>query len=277
MLKSRLRLMAVFLCSATLLVFCPSLATAADGPVSCPPNGYWDPTQGTCVITVITPPGGGGGGGTGGGGTGGGGTGGGGQPVVAPVCTWIKEIPCTDATGANWDQGKLCYVFLDSAGYPPDNPIWAGHYPEGAIYTCYNPFITGTGYSFWAAAPAGAAPPPPPDPAVLARQAVAAMNLQAVTIGIVPEPLPGRVGLIGLPTWMWVLAPAANTMGPVTKSASAGGTRWWLTRRWTGWSGTWATASRSRVPALALPTRTTTASPRLRPVATRTRGRVGTP
>ncbi len=49
------------------------------------------------------------------------------------------------------------------------------------------------------------------------------MNLRAVTIGIVPEDRPGRVGIIGMPTWMWAVTPSAATLGPVTRSASAGG------------------------------------------------------
>jgi hypothetical protein len=48
------------------------------------------------------------------------------------------------------------------------------------------------------------------------------MNLSAVRIGIVPEDLPGRVGVIGVPTWMWAVSPDAATWGPVTRSVSAG-------------------------------------------------------
>lgn len=49
------------------------------------------------------------------------------------------------------------------------------------------------------------------------------MNLKAITIGIVPEPRPGSIGIIGMPTWMWAQNPNANTWGPLTRSASAGG------------------------------------------------------
>ena len=49
------------------------------------------------------------------------------------------------------------------------------------------------------------------------------MGLRAITIGIVPEPLPGRVGIIGLPTWMWVDNPTETTLGPISRTASAGG------------------------------------------------------
>jgi hypothetical protein len=49
------------------------------------------------------------------------------------------------------------------------------------------------------------------------------MQLRAVSIGIVPEDVPGRVGIIGLPSWMWVEDPGQHTMGPITRTASAGG------------------------------------------------------
>ncbi|MGB8384434.1 MAG: hypothetical protein WCG47_24895, partial [Dermatophilaceae bacterium] len=72
---------------------------------------------------------------------------------------------------------------------------------------------------YWAAS----APAPPPDPRQLAQQAVASMNLSAITIGLVPEPEEGAVGLVGMPNWMWVENPSENTWGPITRSASAAG------------------------------------------------------
>ncbi len=49
------------------------------------------------------------------------------------------------------------------------------------------------------------------------------MNLSAITIGLVPEPEAGSVGLVGMPNWMWVENPSENTWGPITRSASAAG------------------------------------------------------
>ncbi len=49
------------------------------------------------------------------------------------------------------------------------------------------------------------------------------MNLKAIGIGLLPEPRPGSVGLVGMPNWMWVANPTANTWGPITRSASAAG------------------------------------------------------
>jgi hypothetical protein len=60
------------------------------------------------------------------------------------------------------------------------------------------------------------------DPVVLAYRAIAAMDLDPVAIGIVPESGPNRVGLVGLPVWMWVDSPTGHTFGPITTSASEG-------------------------------------------------------
>lgn len=49
------------------------------------------------------------------------------------------------------------------------------------------------------------------------------MRLKAITPGIVPESGAGSIGIIGMPTWMWVENPTENTWGPITRSASAGG------------------------------------------------------
>lgn len=48
------------------------------------------------------------------------------------------------------------------------------------------------------------------------------MDLDPITIGIVPESGPDRVGLVGLPVWMWVENQAEDTWGPITRSASEG-------------------------------------------------------
>ena len=49
------------------------------------------------------------------------------------------------------------------------------------------------------------------------------MQLHAIGIGLVPEPRPGSVGLVGVPNWMWVEQPSANTWGPISQTAAAGG------------------------------------------------------
>jgi len=120
-------------------------------------------------------------------------------------------------------QSQQCYAKAASPQPPKSDLVWQGH-TDGAIYDCYHPALGPGGFivsQFWSASPPGVGAPP--DPAQLARRAIAVMNLHAVRIGIVPEARPGRVGLVGMPVWMWADAPDPATWGPVTKSASTGG------------------------------------------------------
>lgn len=132
-----------------------------------------------------------------------------------------EDMPCTQG-GARWSNGQGCYVSRADPQPPKSDPVWEGH-TDGAIYGCYSPELVGTRLTYQWAAATPAAVAPPPDPQVLAREAVAAMELRAVRIGIVPEDRPGSVGLIGLPTWMWVENPGRTSWGPISRSASAAG------------------------------------------------------
>ena len=124
-------------------------------------------------------------------------------------------------------DGQLCAPAGLSDPQPfKSDPVWGGH-TDGAIYDCVVGPLAGPGgpvtvdyvIKYWAAS----APVVPPDPAELAQQAVASMGLQAVRVGIVPEPVAGSVGLVGMPNWMWVAQPDAQTFGPITRTASAAG------------------------------------------------------
>ena len=138
----------------------------------------------------------------------------------APTCVaGDRNIPCRDAFGGTWSSSHGCYLRPMTVQLPRSDPAWQGH-KDGNLYWCYLADDSDA-FSLWLAAAPGA--PAPPDPEVLARRAVAAMGLTAVTIGIVPEDLPGRVGIIGLPTWMWVKDPGPGSWGPITRTASAGG------------------------------------------------------
>ena len=194
-----------------------SPASAGD-PVTCTPPSVFNPRWGTCTIVVEDPggpvgtkPGGGGGGQSGG-------------APKACVNANGDELPCRD--GASWWSNSWgCYVKPLAPQPPKSDPRWAGH-TDGAIYECYDPLVAAIGgipitYRWAATSPAG--PAAPPDPRVLAQSAIAQMRLKAVSIGIVPEPVAGRVGIIGMPTWMWVQDPGPSTLGPITRTASAGG------------------------------------------------------
>ena len=216
-----LRRLTVILGLALLGTVLPSAAAHATDPITCPPGQSPDPSTGICVIDVTgpgqpgPPPPGGGDPGTG--------------PInvgTKPRCVFTftgepREVDCTTEAGY-WSNALNCWV---KAVTPPpaDGPFWEGNYPKGAIYNCtYPPDFPGTNVWFWSLNPP-AGPAAPPNPRALAQRAIAQMALRAVTIGIVPEPGAGRVGLIGMPTWMWAEAPGPNTMGPITRSASAGG------------------------------------------------------
>ena len=199
------------------------LAIAAP-PVACPPGQEPDPKTGACTIVVTPPPDSGSPGEPG---TPSDPGGGGSEPAVKPVCRFTlasppKEVPCSSEQGW-WVQSRQCYAKAASPQPAKSDPVWEGR-TDGAVYDCLRPLLGPGGFivtQFWSASPPGVGAPP--DPRVIAQQAIAVMNLRAVRIGMVPEPRPGRVGLVGLPVWMWAQQPDSTTWGPVTRTATAGG------------------------------------------------------
>ena len=149
-----------------------------------------------------------------------GGDGGAGATQGPVTCTSFgKAIPCQSATGT-WSQQYECYIMRENPPPPAGSPEWGGHDPsEGAIYSCDLGVVGATGFPVFI--PGVQAPTI--DPATLAQQIAARLDIHAINIGIVPKPGPGSVGLVGMPVWMWVNAPNANTYGPITDRASAGG------------------------------------------------------
>lgn len=124
-----------------------------------------------------------------------------------------RTIPCRIGN-APWNG--TCYV-TDLAQSPQQAPPTGQKKEDGKWYACiYPPGLPGPKPA-WAWVRTDT---PVIDPAVLGRQAVAAMNLKPIEIGIVPESGDDKMGLIGLPTWMWVKNPTPNTYGPITRSAS---------------------------------------------------------
>ncbi len=178
----------------TLAVLAQLLAAPnASAEVTCGPGKTWNGK--TCVITVQTP-----------GDEGGGGNGGGGKRK----CTNKgRTIPCRTSKGI-WDSARHCYVQVTR---DPEMLALFKDKEGGAVYVC-DPFM----YAFWS--PTG---PSAPDPADLAQRAVTSMNLRPIRIGVVPEARQGRVGLIGLPVWLWVDEPSGQTWGPMSRTASAAG------------------------------------------------------
>ena len=197
------------------LLHSPVAAAAPTESVTC---ARVDPYTGECLITAAVP-------------------GGGGsqdeegavEPGVASTgtrscySTWTQStVPCSTSDGY-WSDDRQCRIAPVQPPPPRTDPVWAGQ-TEGAVYSCIPDVAAGgalVDYTFWAATPPpGAAAAP--NPADVAQLAITAMGLEAVDIGIVPEPGPGNVGLVGLPVWMWVEDPVAQTIGPLTESASVG-------------------------------------------------------
>lgn len=207
--------------AAAWLVLAAATAAYAD-PVTCP-DGSLPTRNGECLVTVTDP------GADGeGGGSSGPGTPGGAEPVnTGPtVCRYgDQEVPC-EAEGFFWNASQACYARLADPQPAPADPVWGGR-TEGVIVECRPPHcvVEGVGGDdcyvdyYWAAAGPGVGP----SPRELAERAVEVMSLRAIAIGIVPEDLPDRVGLVGMPTWMWVADPGESTTGPITRTASAGG------------------------------------------------------
>jgi hypothetical protein len=130
-------------------------------------------------------------------------------------------VPCTSRFGY-WSNTYNCYLSLVDPPPPADDPAWQDHDPgDGAVYECYQP-QTAMFIYVWSQNP------PPgsdsgPTPREVAQLAIDQMHLSAIIIGIVPEPDPQSIGLVGMPVWMWAKAPNEHTFGPITASASAGG------------------------------------------------------
>ena len=145
------------------------------------------------------------------------------EPVGVATCTGpLGTVACYDRQFGWFSQADGCYYRQVDPQPPAGDAIWAGRYPAGAVYLATCPGVrggTGGGFVWWA--------DPPPGfggtgvtPAQLATEAVRRMRLDGPAIGIVPEP--GKVGLVGLPVWMWT-SESPRTWGPVSATASVPG------------------------------------------------------
>lgn len=136
------------------------------------------------------------------------------QPPAGPV-------PCESDSGY-WSNTLNCYVQMMDPQPPAGDEAWQGHEPsDGAVYLCYQP-QTGIVLTLWSANQPDRAGEGP-TPRVVAQQAIASMDLEAIRIGITPKPGEDSIGIIGMPVWMWADQPDAQTVGPTTATASAGG------------------------------------------------------
>ena len=192
-----------------------ALVALGVGPAAVPvaaddgPEVVCDPTTGACLVVVSDP----------------------GQPGEsrtepstpgnAPCAGPSGHVPCYDREYGWFSQADGCYYRRADPQPPADDPVWAGRYPDGAVYlaTCLGTPGTGGGFVWWADPPPGFGGTSA-TPGQLANEAARRMRLGGPDIGIVPEP--GKVGLVGLPVWMWT-AITPRTWGPITVTASVPG------------------------------------------------------
>src|SRR3954464_6892383 len=198
------RLIVAFVCAAALAAVGVQGATAATGGSSpCSRISL------SCDREASTPP-----------------TPGGGKPGGDPsgrTCSTSKgkTVPCSKGDGV-WLDGHECYIKLAS-----EQPAPPPGKKQGAWYQCT--WLPGTvsgiiGRTLWLDQP-----PAQIDPAQLAREIPARIQLARVGIGITPEP--GRTGVLGLPTYLWVNNAGPHTLGPISDSATEGGVTVTLTAR----------------------------------------------
>ena len=129
-----------------------------------------------------------------------------------------REIPCTGPGGSVWSSSHqvLGRRRLGSGRGGPTPPPGQTN-EDGAWHICYWPPPGSSWDPVWIQNGTVTI-----DPVVLANRAIASMDLDPIRIGIVPESGPNRVGLVGLPVWMWVDSQTDDTLGPITASASEG-------------------------------------------------------
>lgn len=183
-----------------------------------------DPETGVCLITIEVP-----------GSSGGPGDDGDDGPKdtgSGVACFWdgpsrgianppAGPVECSTDRGY-WSNQNQCYISMAVPQPPPGDAFWEGTYVDhGAVYECFQP-QTGALTLIWSEDPpenSGSGP----TPREVAQLAVEEMNLRAIDIGIAPEPGEGSIGIVGMPVWMWAADPGGSTVGPITRSASAGG------------------------------------------------------
>lgn len=138
-------------------------------------------------------------------------------------CSYLgKPIDCTDSAG-EWSDDQQCWVQRMSPQPPADDPIWNGH-AGGVIYWCQDPInpgdgAIGGGHMFWAPAAGTTGAPVRVDPVALAEEAIERMDLVGAAVGATP--LNDGEGIVGLQTWLWVANDGPDSMGPISRTATA--------------------------------------------------------
>ena len=127
-------------------------------------------------------------------------------------------MDCESSFGT-WSNSRNCYMAVADPQPPADEPVWEGR-TEGTVYRCmiYEPGITSWFETYVWVGPAE----PVVDPADLAQDAVAQMEIRPGEMGMSPPATPDRMSIVGLQTWLWVADQDEHTVGPITRSVTAG-------------------------------------------------------
>ena len=124
----------------------------------------------------------------------------------------------TSGPGSASRWGKTCSAWGDQ-----DPDLYGGKPGPGyALVVCHTTF-DGVALGGHVVAPFWSIETPTMDPAEVAQRILKTLTVQPINIKTVPEDKPGRVGLIGMPTWMWT-NPTPKTIGPQDASDCIGGT-----------------------------------------------------
>ncbi|KGM11876.1 ATP/GTP-binding protein [Cellulomonas carbonis] len=133
-----------------------------------------------------------------------------------------EVVPCHLDDFGWFNAADACYYSMLDPQPPSTDAAWQGRYPEGAVYRviCVDRVPGTNGGWAWL-------PTPPPGyggisvtPAQLASRAVDQMALAGPAIGITVPP--ERVGLVGVPVWLWTEV-TPTTWGPNSATASVPG------------------------------------------------------
>ena len=135
------------------------------------------------------------------------------------------EIDCQSSQGV-WSAARQCFVQRVSPQPALDNPIWDGN-TKGSIYQCTPPGAVfsageGRGYWFWVAE-GDADATDLVDPVTLAERAVEQMELVGPEVGATPLD-PDAPLLVGVDAWFWIDNNGQHSVGPITRTATAGPT-----------------------------------------------------
>lgn len=144
-----------------------------------------------------------------------------GDDAACVIARTGQPLPCYSGAFGLFNDADDCYYMLLTQQPPPDDPLWDGR-EGGAIYqvTCMDSVPGTNGGWTWLPSPPPGFGAPQVTPAELAARAVDQMQLAGPAIGITVPP--DRLGLVGVPVWLWTEV-SPTTWGPNSATASVPG------------------------------------------------------